>query len=123
MRTAAGFGVELYREAGEVLVSYALAGLVIGILVGYLADRRVDAVTDNGIAVVLGSYKGLVQSDIINRLVCTSVTVLQLLCLCAVGKSHKLVTETDTECGDIQLDDILQVINNVNILGGISGAV
>ena len=115
--------MELHGKAWEVLVSYTLAGLIVRILVGNLANSGIKAVAYHCIAVVLGGNECPVKCDINNRLVCTSVTVLELFALCAVGKSHELMTEADSENGYLTFLELFQVLNNICILSGVAGAV
>ena len=117
------FGVKLDRSCIYRGIVYALTGLVVGVDVGNVSDSRINAVAYYRIAVVLAGNVGETALEVDNRLVCTSVTVLELFRSSAVGKSHKLVTETYTEYRYTELLDLLDVFDYINVFRRISGAV
>ena len=50
-----------------------------------------------GIGMVLACYLNFICNEVFNRVISTSVSKLQLVCLCSVGKGNNLMPEADSK--------------------------
>ena len=71
----------------------AFAGFVVSVDMRNSADSGVYTVADNSVAVVLACNVSKTAFYVDNRLISTAVTVFKLFSLCAICKSHELMTE------------------------------
>ena len=72
-------------------------------------DGRVNGGGIHRVAVVLGGDVHPVVCQILHRMIAASVTIFQFVCLCPIGKSHKLVSQTDGKDGDICLVELFDL--------------
>ena len=75
------------------------------------------------IAVVLAGDEGAAAGKVGHRLVGAPVAVFQLGGLGAGGQGRQLVPQADAEGGDAQLKNAAQVLDGLDRLGGVAGAV
>jgi len=117
--------VELDREEGETVSSHpdTLVGSVVGVLEELGPSRRESRDVDL-VSVVLGGDVASTGRRIRARDVHSSVSVLHLGGGSSRGESEELVTEADSEDGELgDLDGLLDVVDGGLDDGGISGTV
>ena len=122
MRAAASFRMELNRESRHICVVYALAGVIITVYKAYFAVFG-HTVAYNSVAVVLWCNVNSACFNLFCRLVCTSVTVLELFCFCTLWKRKELMTETDTEGRNPEVTKLFELCNNLCVVRRISRSV
>lgn len=121
--TALGLGVELGAENGARLVDHTLVALVIQVHEVRLPLRGQGGGI-NGVTVVLAGDVAATSAQIQSRDVVGPVTVLELDGASTGGESKQLVTQADTEDGDLgSLHQSLQVEDGVLAVSGVTGAV
>ena len=114
--------MELNRKRRHICVINALAGVVVSVNKAYLAVFG-HAVRYNRVAVVLRGDVNPACLDFLCGLVCSAVTVVELLGFCSLRKRQKLVTETDSEHRDLIVAELFELSDDLGVFARVSGAV
>ena len=122
-RTALGLRVELGAEDGARLVDHTLVALVVEVdEVGLPVRGKSGSV--NSVSVVLTGDVAATSAQVKSGDVVSTVSVLELDGASTGGQSEELVTQADTEDGDLGgLHKTLEVVDGVLAVGGVTGAV
>lgn len=122
-RTTLGLGVELGAENGTRLVDHTLVALVVQVdKVGLPLRRQGGGI--NSVTVVLAGNVAAASAEVQSGNVVGTVTVLELDGAGASGESQQLVTQADTEDGDLgSLHKTLQVVDSVLAVSRVTGTV
>jgi hypothetical protein len=122
-RATLGFGMELGAEDGARLVNHTLVAGVVQVDEVWLPVRGQSGCI-HGVTVVLAGDVAATSSQVESRDVVGTVTVLQLDGASASSQSKELVTQADTEDGDLRgLHQAAEVVGGVLAMGRVTGAV
>ena len=121
-----GLGMVLHSEKRELAMANPLDGPVVEIEVRHLERGRSGnavCIANHSETMVLGGDEHLVGADIAYRVVPSPMTVGQLSSGAAIGESHELVPEADTERGEAGPGEPANGVERVADRGRIAGAI
>ena len=75
------------------------------------------------VSVVLGGNVDAARLKVFYRVVSAAVAIFQLICICACGKSHELMSETDGKNRNIGFIKLSDFFDDLRVLCRISRAV